>query len=132
LTSYPYATRAFRRRVRGPLALDADRRAVSRTAADRDPPTSILERQGSGGPSGLQIAAGLRDESDWHTAGNAPANRLSGFPFTSFAVNDISAEFERLRALGVRFTQEPVEMSPGDHGRVRRHMRQPHPDAQQA
>jgi catechol 2,3-dioxygenase-like lactoylglutathione lyase family enzyme len=35
-----------------------------------------------------------------------------GIPFTSFAVNDISAEFERLRALGVRFTQEPVEMGP--------------------
>ena len=35
-----------------------------------------------------------------------------GIPFTSFAVNDITAEFERLRALGVRFTQEPVEMGP--------------------
>lgn len=33
-------------------------------------------------------------------------------PFTSFAVNDISAEFERLRALGVTFTQEPVAMGP--------------------
>ena len=33
-------------------------------------------------------------------------------PFTSFAVNDITAEFERLRALGVRFTQEPVDMGP--------------------
>jgi catechol 2,3-dioxygenase-like lactoylglutathione lyase family enzyme len=35
-----------------------------------------------------------------------------GIPFTSFAVNDISAEFERLRALGVTFTQEPVAMGP--------------------
>jgi catechol 2,3-dioxygenase-like lactoylglutathione lyase family enzyme len=35
-----------------------------------------------------------------------------GIPFTSFAVSDISAEFERLRALGVTFTQEPVEMGP--------------------
>jgi catechol 2,3-dioxygenase-like lactoylglutathione lyase family enzyme len=35
-----------------------------------------------------------------------------GIPFTSFAVNDIIAEFERLRALGVRFTQEPVTMGP--------------------
>ena len=26
--------------------------------------------------------------------------------------NDVNAEFERLRALGVRFTQEPVEMGP--------------------
>jgi len=33
-----------------------------------------------------------------------------GIPFTSLAVDDVNAEFERLRALGVRFTQEPVEM----------------------
>src|SRR3954447_11805761 len=35
-----------------------------------------------------------------------------GIPFTSFAVNDITAEFERLRARGVRFTQEPVALGP--------------------
>jgi catechol 2,3-dioxygenase-like lactoylglutathione lyase family enzyme len=35
-----------------------------------------------------------------------------GIPFTSFAVKDIAGEFERLRALGVRFTQEPVSMGP--------------------
>ena len=35
-----------------------------------------------------------------------------GIPFTSFAVTDITAEFERLRARGVRFTQEPVAMGP--------------------
>jgi catechol 2,3-dioxygenase-like lactoylglutathione lyase family enzyme len=35
-----------------------------------------------------------------------------GIPFTSFAVDDVNAEFERLRAMGVRFTQEPVEMGP--------------------
>jgi catechol 2,3-dioxygenase-like lactoylglutathione lyase family enzyme len=35
-----------------------------------------------------------------------------GIPFTSFAVDDVHAEFERLRGLGVRFTQEPVEMGP--------------------
>jgi catechol 2,3-dioxygenase-like lactoylglutathione lyase family enzyme len=34
-----------------------------------------------------------------------------GIPFTSFAVDDASAEFERLQAAGVRFTQEPVEMN---------------------
>jgi len=33
-----------------------------------------------------------------------------GIPYTSFAVDDVNAEFERLRALGVRFTQEPLEM----------------------
>jgi catechol 2,3-dioxygenase-like lactoylglutathione lyase family enzyme len=35
-----------------------------------------------------------------------------GIPFTQFAVDDVRAEFERLRALGVRFTQEPLEMGP--------------------
>ncbi|WP_330346222.1 VOC family protein [Streptomyces longwoodensis] len=33
-----------------------------------------------------------------------------GIPAASFAVDDVRAEFERLRALGVRFTQEPLEM----------------------
>jgi catechol 2,3-dioxygenase-like lactoylglutathione lyase family enzyme len=33
-----------------------------------------------------------------------------GIPATSFAVDDVPAEFERLRRLGVRFTQEPLEM----------------------
>jgi len=33
-----------------------------------------------------------------------------GIPYTSFAVDDVTAEFDRLRALGVRFTQEPLEM----------------------
>jgi len=33
-----------------------------------------------------------------------------GIPATSFAVDDVPAEFERLRRLGVRFIQEPVEM----------------------
>ena len=35
-----------------------------------------------------------------------------GIPFTSFAVDDVPAEYERLRGLGVRFTQEPAEMGP--------------------
>ena len=35
-----------------------------------------------------------------------------GIPFTSFAVDDVQAEFERLSAAGVRFTQEPAEMGP--------------------
>jgi catechol 2,3-dioxygenase-like lactoylglutathione lyase family enzyme len=33
-----------------------------------------------------------------------------GIPYTSFAVDDVSAEYERLRGHGVRFTQEPLEM----------------------
>ena len=35
-----------------------------------------------------------------------------GIPFTSFGVDDVQAEFARLSALGVRFTQEPVDMGP--------------------
>ncbi len=33
-----------------------------------------------------------------------------GIPATAFAVDDVRAEYERLRGLGVRFTQEPTEM----------------------
>jgi catechol 2,3-dioxygenase-like lactoylglutathione lyase family enzyme len=33
-----------------------------------------------------------------------------GIPFTSFAVDDVAAEHERLVALGVRFTQPPTDM----------------------
>lgn len=35
-----------------------------------------------------------------------------GIPFTSFAVADVHAEYERLRRLGVRFTQAPTAMGP--------------------
>ena len=35
-----------------------------------------------------------------------------GIPFTSFAVEDVQREYERLRDLGVRFTQEPTVMGP--------------------
>ncbi|MBT2511434.1 VOC family protein [Streptomyces sp. ISL-98] len=35
-----------------------------------------------------------------------------GIPATSFAVDDVHAEFNRLRELGVLFTQEPLEMGP--------------------
>ncbi|GGW48177.1 VOC family protein [Streptomyces caelestis] len=33
-----------------------------------------------------------------------------GIPAASFAVDDVQTEFDRLRGLGVRFTQEPLEM----------------------
>ena len=33
-----------------------------------------------------------------------------GIPATSFAVDDVRAEFDRLRSKGVSFTQEPTEM----------------------
>jgi len=35
-----------------------------------------------------------------------------GIPFTSFGVNEVRAEYERLVALGVRFTQPPMSMGP--------------------
>lgn len=35
-----------------------------------------------------------------------------GIPFASFVVDDVARELERLRALGVRFTREPMEMGP--------------------
>ena len=33
-----------------------------------------------------------------------------GIPATSFAVEDVQAEFQRLHGLGVRFTQDPADM----------------------
>ena len=33
-----------------------------------------------------------------------------GIPATSFAVDDVQAEFDRLQSKGVRFTQEPTQM----------------------
>jgi DNA-binding transcriptional ArsR family regulator/catechol 2,3-dioxygenase-like lactoylglutathione lyase family enzyme len=35
-----------------------------------------------------------------------------GIPWTSFGVDDVRAEYARLSAAGVRFTQPPVEMGP--------------------
>lgn len=35
-----------------------------------------------------------------------------GIPFTSFGVDDVQEEYERLQAAGVQFTQPPVEMGP--------------------
>jgi catechol 2,3-dioxygenase-like lactoylglutathione lyase family enzyme len=32
-----------------------------------------------------------------------------GIPYASFGVDDVQAEFSRLRDLGVRFTQEPMD-----------------------
>ena len=35
-----------------------------------------------------------------------------GIPATSFGVSDVRAEFSRLEALGVQFTQPPTDMGP--------------------
>ena len=51
-------------------------------------------------------------EPDGHPAAGPFKKALvdDGIPFTSFAVDDVHAEFERLRGVGVQFTQEPAEM----------------------
>jgi catechol 2,3-dioxygenase-like lactoylglutathione lyase family enzyme len=53
-------------------------------------------------------------EPDAHPAAKPFKQALvdDGIPYTSFAVDDVKAEYDRLRALGVRFTQEPLEMQP--------------------
>ena len=53
-------------------------------------------------------------EPDGHPAAKPFKRALveDGIPFTSFAVDDVREEFARLRDLGVRFTQEPMEAGP--------------------
>jgi catechol 2,3-dioxygenase-like lactoylglutathione lyase family enzyme len=53
-------------------------------------------------------------EPDAHPAAKPFKEALvsDGIPYTSFAVADAEAEFDRLRSLGVRFTQEPTPMGP--------------------
>jgi catechol 2,3-dioxygenase-like lactoylglutathione lyase family enzyme len=53
-------------------------------------------------------------EPDSHPAAGPFKRALmeDGIPFTSFAVADVRREYERLRAAGVRFTQEPADMGP--------------------
>jgi catechol 2,3-dioxygenase-like lactoylglutathione lyase family enzyme len=61
-------------------------------------------------PDGIELVL----EPDAHPAVKPFKEALvgDGIPYASFAVNDIDAEFDRLRTLGVRFTQEPVDMGP--------------------
>ena len=53
-------------------------------------------------------------EPDEHPAAKPFKTALveDGIPFTSFGVEDVQREYERLRGLGVRFTQEPTVMGP--------------------
>ena len=53
-------------------------------------------------------------EPDAHPAAKPFKEALvnDGIPYASFAVTDAQAEFERLRGLGVRFTQEPMAAGP--------------------
>jgi catechol 2,3-dioxygenase-like lactoylglutathione lyase family enzyme len=61
-------------------------------------------------PDGTELVL----EPDQHPAARPFKEALvsDGIPFTSFAVDDVRKEFERLRQLDVRFTQEPVDMGP--------------------
>ncbi|MFA9431454.1 VOC family protein [Egicoccus sp. AB-alg2] len=59
-------------------------------------------------PDGVELVL----EPDAHPAA-APFKQAlveDGIPYTSFAVEDVQAEYERLRDHGVRFTQEPLDM----------------------
>lgn len=53
-------------------------------------------------------------EPDGHPAARPFKEALvsDGIPFTSFAVDDVAAEYERLTELGVRFVQAPLRMGP--------------------
>jgi catechol 2,3-dioxygenase-like lactoylglutathione lyase family enzyme len=59
-------------------------------------------------PDGTQLVL----EPDAHPAAKPFKAALAsdGIPFTSFTVDDVHREFERLRGLGVEFTQEPSQM----------------------
>jgi catechol 2,3-dioxygenase-like lactoylglutathione lyase family enzyme len=61
-------------------------------------------------PDGVELLL----EPDEHPAARPLKEALvaDGIPFTSFAVDDVQKEYERLVGLGVRFTQEPTEMGP--------------------
>ncbi|MFD4208427.1 VOC family protein [Micromonospora tulbaghiae] len=61
-------------------------------------------------PEGVELLL----EPDAHPAAKAFKEALAadGIPLTQFAVDDVAAEHDRLRSLGVLFTQEPVDMGP--------------------
>ena len=59
-------------------------------------------------PDGVELAL----EPDEHPAAKPFKRALAedGIPYTSFAVKDVQAEYERLTGLGVTFTQPPTVM----------------------
>jgi len=61
-------------------------------------------------PDGTQLSL----EPDEHPAARPFKEALveDGIPYTSFAVDDVAAEYERLVGLGVEFTQPPIDMGP--------------------
>lgn len=61
-------------------------------------------------PDGVELLL----EPDTHPAAQQFKAALveDGIPYTSFTVDDVHAEYERLVANGVRFTQPPTDMGP--------------------
>ncbi len=61
-------------------------------------------------PDGTELSL----EPDEHPAARPFKQALveDGIPFTSFAVDDVQAEYERLVGRGVRFTQPPTDLGP--------------------
>jgi len=61
-------------------------------------------------PDGVELLL----EPDGHPAAGAFKQALvaDGIPYTQFAVEDVYAEVERLKALGVEFTQEATDLGP--------------------
>ena len=65
---------------------------------------------GPDAPDGVELLL----EPDEHPAAKVFKAALveDGIPYTSFGVADATAEYERLTALGVRFTQKPFTAGP--------------------
>ncbi|WP_431727033.1 VOC family protein [Verrucosispora sp. TAA-831] len=61
-------------------------------------------------PDGVELLL----EPDGHPAARPFKEALvdDGIPFTQFAVEDVHAEVERLKGLGVRFVQEATDLGP--------------------
>lgn len=61
-------------------------------------------------PEGVELVL----EPDAHPAARPFKEALvaDGIPYTSFMVDDVNREYERLVAAGVRFTQPPVDLGP--------------------
>ena len=61
-------------------------------------------------PDGVELLL----EPDGHPAAGPFKDALvaDGIPFTQFAVDDVYAEVERLKGLGVQFTQDAIDMGP--------------------
>ncbi|MFE5501104.1 VOC family protein [Amycolatopsis japonica] len=61
-------------------------------------------------PDGVELLL----EPDGHPAAKPFKKALAddGIPFTQFAVDDVYAEVERLKGLGVEFTQDAMDMGP--------------------